>query len=128
MVFGRVGLVDHGKGTFSKLALFLTQTSQKDAQVVKEEHRCAKNKQSSTGEGTGEVQEGRAGAGGPEGQDWGVCATGPGLEDKLQAPWSCCVRSKCSLGNVCSPLPLDKYLYIHLPSGALTWLLTSSPA
>lgn len=64
--------------------------------------------------------------GGPKGQDWGVCAMGP--EDKLQAPWSCCVRSKCSLGNVCSPLPLDKYLYIHLPSGALTWLLTSSPA
>lgn len=52
---------------------------------------------------------------------------GTGMEDKLQAPWSCCVRGKCSLGNVCSSLPLNKYLYIHLPAGARTWLHTSRP-
>lgn len=49
------------------------------------------------------------------------------MEDKLQAPWNCCIRGKCSLRNVCSSFPLNKYLYIHLPAGAHTWLLTSRP-
>lgn len=52
---------------------------------------------------------------------------GTGMEDKLQAPWNCCIRGKCSLRNVCSSFPLNKYLYIHLPAGAHTWLLTSRP-
>lgn len=49
------------------------------------------------------------------------------MEDKLQAHWSRCERGKCSFRNVCSSLPLNKYLYIHLPAGARTWRLTSRP-
>lgn len=80
------------------------------------------------------MQRGKAGAGGQELGGRGAkpgCVrwkeAGTGVEDKLQAPWSCCVRGKCSLGKVCSSLPLNKYLYIHLPAGARTWLLTSRP-
>lgn len=62
----------------------------------------------------------------PGGARWP--GAGTGVEDKLQAPWMELLRTRqVQPRNVCSSLPLNKYLYIHLPAGARTWLFTSRP-